>query len=152
MIKYWLQKIWLLFYFSLYGEWKLVREEWNLSQRALDEGRIQFEELDKINRKRLAQKLWHADAARKQEPDGIICFFCKKDNFFADELGFFYINPEIATDVRGGHPCCESCYTGEPGRKHVERMRELLTSYGPIELWAKRRGLYEKVLEAERQV
>ena len=152
MIKYWLQKIWLLFYFSIHGEWKLVREEWKMSKQELDEAAVRFEELDRENRKRIHRWLNHLTDARKKDPKGKKCFFCKGHNDFVDELGFFYINPDPKTDVTGGHPCCEKCYEGEPGKKHKYRLELELIAYGPITLLKGGRGLYEKVLEAEEPV
>jgi hypothetical protein len=55
--------------------------------------------------------------ALQECPEGATCHFCGADNFFADDCGFFYIDPEHVHDMR---PVCEPCFRGEPGRKHVD--------------------------------
>lgn len=50
-------------------------------------------------------------------PEGGTCTFCGGPNTFADDCGFYYIHPN---GKQGGF-ACESCWDGEPGRKHRER-------------------------------
>jgi hypothetical protein len=50
-------------------------------------------------------------------PEGATCHFCDSPNLFADDCGFFYIDPEHTHDMQ---PVCEPCFRGEPGRKHVD--------------------------------
>jgi hypothetical protein len=51
--------------------------------------------------------------ARISDPNGTVCSFCGKKNDFADDCGWFYIC------TGNGGACCESCFRGEPGKKHI---------------------------------
>lgn len=52
-----------------------------------------------------------------RDPRGVLCGWCHRPNFFADDCGFFCINPQ-GTDHR---ITCERCYKGPLGRAHVGR-------------------------------
>lgn len=70
---------------------------------------------DLTHRHKKVQKRY-VEEARVDDPDGIQCQFCGKLNDFADDCGWFYIRPSKNEE---GY-CCESCYDGEPGKKHIE--------------------------------
>jgi hypothetical protein len=57
------------------------------------------------------------EMAKHDEPEGATCFFCGKENDFADDIGWFYIYPD---KLGPGGPCCKACWDGAPGRKHIE--------------------------------
>jgi hypothetical protein len=57
------------------------------------------------------------EKAREEDPEGVTCGWCGRENDFADDCGFFWITP-TGDDSR---PACRECYEGEPGRLHVAR-------------------------------
>ena len=74
------------------------------------------------NKERLAEidKKW-LEQALEYEPEGKICFFCNKENDFADDCGFFYVTPDGPDAPSANKPCCKACWDGDPGNKHVAR-------------------------------
>ena len=150
MIRFWLKKLQFMAYFAWHREWPLLREEWKLTKKELDEAEVSFQIYNKIAVRRLWRAIQYLEMAREQQPRGRTCTFCGKDNTFADELGFFYINPDPAIDARGGHPCCEDCYNGEPGTKHRNRLVLDLISHGPLEMWMGQDNLSGAGLPAEK--
>jgi len=66
--------------------------------------------------------------AREAYPDGIKCHFCKEDNNFADDCGWFYIvdpkEKEIRNESNGLlrnnlYPACKACYN-KHSWKHIQ--------------------------------
>jgi len=55
--------------------------------------------------------------AVREEPKGVLCGWCRRPNFFADDCGFFCITPE-GDDTR---VTCEHCFRGPLGQAHVAR-------------------------------
>lgn len=65
--------------------------------------------------------------ARDQDPLGSLCSFCEGPNTFADDCGWFYINPfpinykDWEKEYREGGFCCEKCWNSWIGRAHVSK-------------------------------
>lgn len=57
------------------------------------------------------------EAARLDDPEGNTCSYCGKENDFADDCGWFYVT---VSRLKASAPCCQSCYQGVPGRRHIE--------------------------------
>ena len=52
-------------------------------------------------------------------PEGVVCAWCWRPNFFFDDMGFWCINPR---GVPGGlRVCCEHCFRGPLGEAHIAR-------------------------------
>jgi hypothetical protein len=64
--------------------------------------------------------------AAREYPQGMLCGWCRRPNFFFDDCGWFAITPDAADtpvtreerklDTRC---CCRSCWDGPLGQKHV---------------------------------
>ena len=50
--------------------------------------------------------------AYAEYPDAVVCGFCGQPNNFADDFGFWYLDPEGKHESK---PCCRECAEGAPG-------------------------------------
>jgi hypothetical protein len=53
---------------------------------------------------------YYLEAAKQSDPEGKICYFCKKENDFADDCGFFYVLDSNYPESREIYPACEACF------------------------------------------
>ena len=67
--------------------------------------------------RRKAYDLRYYVAAARDMPSGMLCGWCHRPNFFADDCGWFCITP-TDNDTR---VTCERCYRGPLGEKHIAR-------------------------------
>lgn len=56
-------------------------------------------------------------AAVREFPAGARCGWCKRPNFFCDDVGWFAITPN-GDDTR---VTCRACYSGPLGKAHIAR-------------------------------
>jgi hypothetical protein len=54
--------------------------------------------------------------AQRDFPNDTACGFCGKPLDFADDIGYFYLNPR--GDDGASKPACKACYNGLPGIQH----------------------------------
>lgn len=57
----------------------------------------------------------YVEAARVEDPKGILCGFCNSENDFADDCGWFYVN------TTKNAPVCEECWKGDVGATHIKK-------------------------------
>ena len=57
MIRFWLQKIQFMCYFAAHRDWALVRAEWKLTKKDLDEAKARSEEINREATERLLEAL-----------------------------------------------------------------------------------------------
>lgn len=59
---------------------------------------------------------WYVNAVRDY-PQGVVCGWCNRLNFFYDDCGWFACTP-VGDDNR---VTCERCYRGAIGEAHIAR-------------------------------